>query len=101
MPVVFGKETETNKIKVESIFYQENDLSSETQAQGVIIKSIPDPETIEGKAPVLYLNKLDNTLFYEYVDRELTESEKLNKILRDQETMKMALDDLIFSGGAL
>lgn len=99
MPIVFGKEVSSNKVKVDSVFYQENDLSPDVQVQGTIVKSIPDPEPIEGKAPVLYLNKSDNTLFYEYVDRELTEAEKLNKILRDQETMKMALDDLIFGGG--
>ena len=36
--------------------------------EGYLVESIPEPEVIEGKAPVMKYDPATNTVYYEYVD---------------------------------
>ncbi|HEY9746681.1 MAG TPA: hypothetical protein V6C99_10740 [Oculatellaceae cyanobacterium] len=44
---------------------------------GALVDDIPEPEQIEGKVPVLYYNPQTNSVYYEYVERPLTEEERI------------------------
>ena len=47
---------------------------------GALVDDIPEPEQIEGKVPVLYYNPQSNSVYYEYVERPLTEEERLAQL---------------------
>ncbi|OPX04969.1 hypothetical protein [Geobacillus sp. LEMMY01] len=58
----------------------------------------PIPETRFGKEPVLYANLVTKELFYEYIDRSLTQDEELQQLKERQALMQQALDDLLLGG---
>lgn len=96
MPLLFiEKETET-KAKVTTIHYKPELLSGEQRAKGIEVDNIPDAEEQQGKSAVLYYNPKTNELFHEYVDRPLTEEERLTRI----EEENLDLWDLLLFGGA-
>jgi hypothetical protein len=78
----------------------------ELEKEGLFVDSLPSPDTTDSsKTPILKVNPIDNTLYYEYVDRPLTPEEKLqlleqeNQELKNRiEIMQQALDDLILGG---
>ena len=47
---------------------------------GALVDDIPEPEQIEGKMPVLYYNPQTNSVYYEYVERPLTEEERIAQL---------------------
>jgi hypothetical protein len=86
-----------------SIVYREDTLSEENKARGIKVDSIPQPENIPGKTPVLKADKKTGTVFYEYVDtpeepQSQTESELEKRIVRLEmllvEKKVLAVEDL-------
>ena len=61
---------------------------------GALVDDIPEPEQIEGKVPVLYYNPQSNSVYYEYVERPLTEEERLAQL--EQAILELTM----FLGGA-
>lgn len=45
------------------------------------VSSIPIPENIEGKTPILYVNPVTKNFWYEYEDRTLTPEEQIQQLL--------------------
>ena len=52
----------------------------ELLSEGYLVNNIPDPEVVDGKVSVLMYNPDTSTLYFEYKDRPLTESERLNQL---------------------
>lgn len=48
----------------------------ELESEGILVESIPEPQEIEGKTPVLYYSEIEG-LYYQYEDTQLSESEQL------------------------
>jgi hypothetical protein len=77
----------------------------ELQQTGYLVESIPEPEAIPGKVPILKFDKNNKELYYEYIDRPLTTEEKLQLIEQENqdlknriELMQQALDELLLGG---
>lgn len=51
--------------------------------EGILINSIPEPEQVEGKVPILKYNGTD--LYYEYVDAPVDEMTALKNKIESQE----------------
>lgn len=52
----------------------------ELQQIGALVDDIPEPEQIEGKNAVLYYNPETNSVYYEYIDRPLTDQERIEQL---------------------
>lgn len=52
-----------------------NKTAEELEQEGILVDSIPEPEEVEGKDPVLYCNPETKELWYEYEDIPKTEEE--------------------------
>lgn len=64
---------------------------------GILVDSVPKPEQIEGKVPVL---KYDGTnLYYEYQDAPIDEMTALKRQVAEQEQAIMELTALLSGGG--
>lgn len=72
--------------------YMPEQLPEEMKAQGVEVGEIPEPEERERKMPVLYINPDTKELWYEYVDRPLTEEERMQEM--EQILADMLLDQM-------
>lgn len=78
-------------------------LNDAILADGLLVESIPEPEQLDGKTPVL---KYDGTnLYYEYVDAPVDEMTALknqlaaqNQKLADQEQAILELTTLLAGG---
>lgn len=86
--------------KVSIVHYQPDLLSEEEKGEGILLESLPNPQTPPDKMPVLYYDNETNTLSYDYIDRPLTPEDELKQIKEKQALMQQAIDELIF-GGAL
>ncbi|MEJ8546686.1 hypothetical protein [Brevibacillus borstelensis] len=83
MIVLFEKETET-KARVTLIHYMPDDpkegLPEEVKRHGIRVNEIPEkPEAVRAKSAVLYVNPETADLWYEMVDRPLTQEEILQQ----------------------
>ena len=74
MAIVFHNE----EYKVDLIHYKSEKLSEERRSQGIEVDDIPaQPESKIGKSHHLYINPETKEMWYEEVERELTDAEKL------------------------
>lgn len=64
-------------------FHPEHGLGKsevELRQIGALVENVPEPEQIEGKVGVLYYNPETNEVYYEYIDRPLTEQERIGQL---------------------
>ncbi|WP_017435149.1 hypothetical protein [Saccharococcus caldoxylosilyticus] len=82
--------------------FDEKDGLGKTEAElrqtGYLVESIPEPEAIPGKIPVLKFDKINERFYYEYIDRPLTPEEEVQQLKERITLMQQALDDLILGG---
>lgn len=96
MPIIFFANKDEAVKVVSSIHYQPDLLDAQTKSSGVEVDSVPKPEEKPGKDAIL---KYENgQLFYEYVDRPMTQDEKMVELQQKYDLMQSALDELIFGG---
>lgn len=62
---------------------------------GALVDTVPEPEQIAGKIPVMYYNPQTNSVYYEYIDKPLTPEEEMRQRI---ELMQQALDSLLLGG---
>lgn len=75
-----------------------NKTEEELLKDGILVESVPVPEQINGKVPIL---KYDGTkLYYEYQDVPIDEMTALKKQVAEQEQAIMELTALLSGGGA-
>jgi hypothetical protein len=73
-------------------FHESNGMGKSEQELlqiGALVDDIPDPEQVDGKVPVLYYNPQSNSVYYEYVDRPLTEQERITQL--EQAILEMTM----------
>lgn len=79
-----------------SVVYDGNTISEEQRNQAVVVKSLPIPETPEGKIAILKANKAEERVYYEYIDKPKDtledEIENLKQVVAD-------LTELVLLGG--
>jgi hypothetical protein len=100
--------TENGKSIVQGVHYQYDETIPRENT--IEVESIPEPEVFPLKRHVLYVNPDSHELWYEYVDREEMEHEKLARLDSENATLKdelaltqSALNELIllvYGGGA-
>lgn len=90
--VVVGEIISDGKMKVCGL-YREGTVTDTVTAD-----IHPDPVYTPGKDSVLYLNTETKELYYEYIDRPLTESERVQELEKQLEVMQKALDDVALGG---
>jgi hypothetical protein len=73
--IVIGTRISETKVKVDGSFID----GSQTNTISAVVPPNP-PANVEGKDAVLYLNPVTGELFWDYVDRPLTDSEKVAAI---------------------
>lgn len=66
---------DNTKALVKTQFYDISGLSQEEIAELIPVEEIPNAELIKGKSALLYINLADNSLYYEYIDRQLSPDE--------------------------
>jgi hypothetical protein len=54
-----------------AIVYDVSTLTEEEKSRAVVVSSLPEPEQVEGKIPLLRANKLEERVYYAYVDKQL------------------------------
>lgn len=67
---------------------------AELEQEGILVEWLPQPEQ-NGKIPILKYDSISGNFFYEYVDRPLTQEEKLAKLeelQKDANTKYLELD---------
>lgn len=76
-----------------SVVYDGSTISEEQKAKAVATESLPEPEIIDGKYPVLRANKETETVYYEYRGiPKNQEVEQLKEVVAD-------LTELVLFGG--
>lgn len=92
------QQVENNKYKVGYIhympFHEKHGLGKtveELEQEGILVDSIPEPQQIEGKAPILYCNPETKELWYEYEDIPKTQEEKQQEEI---EALKQSIAEL-------
>lgn len=94
--IFLGLDTKTGeRAKVWFVHYQPFDeiiglqkTKEELEQTGIFVDSVPFPQEIPGKSPVLYANPQTNELWYEYVDLPKEE----NTLAQELEETKAKLD---------
>lgn len=66
--------------------------------EGILVETIPEPEQIGDKVPILKYN--GTSLYYEYQDAPIDEMMALKKQVAEQEQAIMELTALLSGGGA-
>ncbi len=78
------------KAKVHAVYTDDTSFTS------VSIETLPVAENQLGKVPELYINPVTGQLFYEYMDKPLTEGEQvLLQRISDLETLALELGGVI------
>lgn len=79
--------------RVNYYVFDESVLDKTELEKGIIVSNleVPIPDTLIGKHPELKFNPTDNSFYYEYVDRPLTDQEKINQLETDVATANYAL----------
>lgn len=73
-----------------------------TQAQleqeGILIDSIPEPQILEGKSPIMYVNPMRKEIFYEYIDipktKEELQAEEIENLKKQLKATNQAVIEL-------
>jgi hypothetical protein len=79
-----------------SVVYDGSTISEEQKARAVVVEALPEPQTPEGKYPVLRANKATETVYYEYKDiPPQPEIEELKTRLRESEQAILELSQLL------
>ena len=58
---------------------------------GALVDSIPGPQQIEGKTAVLYYNAQTNSVYYEYIDKPLSDQGRIAQIEAQNAQMLLVL----------
>lgn len=98
------RHTADDKYRVGFIHYQPfdplnglNKTKEELEQSGFFIDSLPEPEHIEGKIPVLYADPENKRVYYEYVDKPIT----IDKRVEDLEQFAADLTYQLMMKGVL
>lgn len=82
---------------VEFVHYMPHLLSEEDKQDGIMINGIPEPEIIEGKYSVAYYNYKTNSIFYEYEDIPLSDSEKIESLEKEHLVQERNIDTCLLA----
>lgn len=99
MPIIFVKEISNGIQIIERYHNYPEMLSNEQKIGGILVDSIPEPIEMVGKVANLLRNADSLELYYEYVDRPLTQEEENTQLKQQIQLMQQALDDVILNGG--
>ena len=80
MKWLFFKEETDSKAKVVLIYNIEPPEELINKGNYIMIESVPKAEQIAGKSALPYCNPQTGEFWYEYVDRPLTEKEKITEL---------------------
>ena len=84
------------RVRVGVIHYKPEKLPPEVRESGIMLPlmtegTMPRPTQEVGKAGVLYINPVTKKLWYEYVDRPLSQEELLAKVVERLDTLIVLL----------
>jgi len=91
MPLVFYEQENTNRGRVTLIHYMPEQLPAALREQGIEVAEIPEPQEVDGKMAVLYINPTTKEMWYEYADRPLTLEERIQQLERALLELSMAV----------
>ncbi|GEC88581.1 MULTISPECIES: hypothetical protein [Brevibacillus] len=74
-----------------------NNAADAENAGGVLVPTVPTPDNIAGKEAVLYFNPTTKEFSYEYVDKPLTQDEKIAQLEQQLKITQDALDALLLA----
>lgn len=83
------------KNKVVSTHSRPDIVPDDVLSQGYLVnRELPEPEYIRGKSADIYYDPSTDDFSFQYVDRPLTEEEKLEVVLEQQEQLENENADL-------
>ena len=78
-----------------SVVYDGSTISEKQKNRAVAVESLPEPEERDGKIPILRANKIEERVYYEYIDKpKEPEIEELKRVVAD-------LTELVLLGGSI
>lgn len=98
MIALFISPINETKAIVTGIHYMPEMLAEEEKANGILVDSIPEPESLQlanNKMPIHYINPQMKEQWYEYVDRPLTTEEEIEKLKQENATMQDTINFLL------
>lgn len=98
--VFINQEINSTKWQVDRICYNVSELTTEQKVGGyeVDFSNIPAiPEQQFAKGTPLYINPLDKSMWFEYIDRPLKPEEQIQKVTDDNTEDVLVLSDALFS----
>lgn len=90
--IIVGTAITSTKIKVDGSFVD----GSQTETISAVAPPNP-PVDVVGKDTVLYLNPVTGELFWDYVDRPLTDSEKVGQLQEQVNINAGAIDFIVMN----
>lgn len=96
MMFICGERLAEDRLQVSTRHYMPELLTQDKLDTGYLVENIPEPSIIIGKEATLYFNPQTQELWYEYIDRPLTDAEELVKQVND---LNLAIAAII--GGAV
>jgi hypothetical protein len=82
---------------VQTFFFTE-DIPENVKDRVIEVDNVPEPQELVGKYPVAKWDDVNKKVYFEYLDRPLTQEEEMTQLKEKQELMQQAIDDLIFGG---
>lgn len=70
-------------------------LTEEQVSKGILVEQIPDIEQRTGKQGLLMYDDVENSVYVDYVDRPLTDTEKIDKLQNDIDYLILKQEGLI------
>lgn len=89
------EQTETNIAKVEMVHYFPEMLGESEKSDGIMVESVPEPSIQAQKTAVLFFDKGSKELYYEYIDRPLTQEEQFEQMKQQQSSLEQKTDQAI------
>lgn len=81
--------------------YNMGKTKEELDEVGIFVDFIPTPNEVFGKKPILKVRPQDNSLYYDYIDRPLTELEEIKRLKNSLKTpsekyaeLDISIDDI-------
>lgn len=92
--LIFYEQETDERARIMMVHNRPEELDPETRERGIDVQNIPEPEVRKGKRALPYINPKTGEIWYEYVDREMTETELLEEVLERLDSLENKIDAL-------
>lgn len=97
--ILFGELETAERLKVNAINHTSDTIPLDAKQTVLKVDTLPAKEILYGKRAVTYANPKTGEIWYEYVDRPLTQEEVIGDLVATNRDISAKLDSIILKLG--